>query len=76
MRGQARGAEVAKFLLDAVQRGLVEFYNRYPNPNPNPNPNSNPNPNPNPNPNRWNNVGDALGWSFLAAAEAVREPWP
>jgi len=22
----------------------------------------------------WNNVGDALGWSFLAAAEAVREP--
>ena len=41
VRGQARGAEAAKFLLDAVQRGLVEFYNRWSNAgdlNPSPNP--------------------------------------
>ena len=44
------GKAMVQFLVAAIQRGLVEFYNR------------------------WNNVGDALGWSFLAAAEAEREP--
>ena len=46
----ARGQAAARFLVDAVQRGLVEFYNR------------------------WNNVGDKLGWSFVTAAEASRQP--